>query len=364
MDNQGPTAPLPYRVPPPPPPPTPIMRDPEPIYTDLPLAPPVAPIAPRKTAGKGWNWGWFWRGVTLVAVIIAILGILLVHRASDFGAAISNQTPFSTQLGNGRVSLVFLGYGGPGHDGPYLTDSLLVLTYEPTTGKSALISVPRDLWVQVPPNSGNYAKLNTAFSYGVANGGFQTGGTLAANKVTDILGLTVPYFLSLDFTGFEQLVDRLGGVDINVPDDFVATLSPTYQGGTTFHHGMQHMDGARALLFARARYCTPAAEASDFARSARQQLLLRAIFGKVKAPGGWFAAPGIMDDLQTRINTNLSLRDLTTIFTHFDIDHATRIGLTNQNVLVDATAGGQDILLPRNGDWGAIRTYVQQQIGS
>jgi polyisoprenyl-teichoic acid--peptidoglycan teichoic acid transferase len=300
----------------------------------------------------------------LVLVVLGIFGGLLLHRATDFGKAISGQDAFSTQLGDGRVSMVFLGYGGAGHDGEFLSDSLLVATYDPATDKSALISVPRDLWVQVPPNSGNYFKLNTAFAYGVAHGGFTAGGQLAANKVSDILGMPITHWLSLDFTGFEELVNQLGGVDINVPDNFVATTSPTYSGGKAFHKGLTHMDGATALLFARARYCTPASEASDFARSARQQLLLKTIFGKLRTPGGWFDATGVMDDLQSRVHTDLSLRDLTTVFTHFDINHATRIGLSNQNVLVDAVSDdGQDILLPRDGNWDIIRSYVQSQLG-
>jgi LCP family protein required for cell wall assembly len=298
-------------------------------------------------------------------LVVVVLGLgLFIHRAADFGAAISNQSAFSSQLsGSGRVSLVFLGYGGPGHDGPYLTDSLLVFTYDHATGKSALISVPRDLWVQVPPNSGNYAKLNTAYSYGVATGGRYVGGALAAEKVTEVLGITVPYWISLDFTGFEQMVDQLGGVDINVPDTFNASLSPTYAPYTVFHAGEQHMDGAQALLFARARYCSPATEASDFARAARQQILMRALVAKMRSPLEWRAIPSIMDALQTRLATNLSMRDLFTIFIQFDFSNATHIGLTNQNVLVDAVSSdGQDILLPRNGDWGAIQQYVQQQL--
>ncbi|MBA3826574.1 MAG: LCP family protein [Ktedonobacterales bacterium] len=359
MDNQGPTAPLPPRVYSPP------VVVPAPIYTDpLPLAPPIAPLPPSPPPRGGWNWSWFVRGMLLVVLVMAIGLGLLWHRVSDFSRAVSGQDALASQLGDGRVSLVFLGYGGVGHDGAYLSDSLLVVTYDPATGKSAMISVPRDLWVQIPPGSGEYAKLNTAFAYGVAHGGIITGGNLAANKVTDILGVNVTHWLSLDFTGFAELVDQLGGLDITVPDNFVATLSPTYTGGQVFHQGLQHMDGTRALLFARARYCTPAAEASDFARSARQQLLLRALFAKVRSVGGWFSAPGVMDALQTRLNTDLSLRDLATILTHFDIAHATRIGLTNNNVLTDATSDdGQAILLPIGGNWGAIRAYVQQQLG-
>lgn len=349
----------------PPAPPRMPVAPPPPLYYP-PLAPPDQPPLPPAPGLPHPRRGgrWFRRGLLLATVALVIVLLLFVHRASDFGTAISTQAPFTTQLGrNGRVNLVFLGYGGAGHDGPYLTDSLLVVSYDPASGKSALISVPRDLWVQVPANSGQYAKLNTAYAYGVYHGGPNVGGALAALKVTEILGMNVPYWLSLDFTGFEQLVDKLGGVDINVPDDFVASMSPSHSPSWVFHHGEQHMNGTLALIFARARYNEPAAEASDFARSVHQQLLMKAIADKLRSPLEWRAIPGVMDALQPQIHTNLSLRDLTTIFRETDFAHALHFGLTNQNVLVDATsADGQAILLPANGDWNAIVHYVQTQL--
>lgn len=362
-----PTMPLPQ--------PTPAMVfKPEIARTTLPMpgyrppsAPPFVPnsppLPPNQLQRVGSGWRWFRRSMLLVLVLVVLMMSVFVHRAYDFGAAISTQSPFSSQLsGTGRVSIVFLGYGGEGHDGPYLTDSLLVLTFDHASGKSALISVPRDLWVQVPPSSGQYAKLNTAYSYGFYKGGPNLGGSIAAQKVSEILGINVPYWLSLDFTGFAQLVDKLGGVDINVPNDFHASLSPTYAPFTVFHHGVQHMDGAQALLFARARYNSPAAEASDFARSVRQQILIKALVSKMRSPLAWIAIPGVMDALQTRVHTNLSLRDLTTLFTQSDLAQALHIGLTNQNVLIDATVAGQAILLPAQNDWSVIVDYVQTQL--
>lgn len=346
---------------------------PEQPYPDLPpVGPPPpppfpGPARPLTENARRWArqvpWQWVRRaGLVLLVVVVVLLG-LLVHRAADFGAAISNQPSFSSQLpANGRVNLAFLGYGGPGHDGPYLTDSILVISLDRATGQSALISVPRDLWVQVPPNSGHYAKLNTAYAYGVQTGGAYTGGQLADEKLTEVLGMNVPYFISIDFGGFQSMIDAMGGVDLTVPDTFVASLSPNHYGARRFYAGPQHMDGATALLFARARYCEPPAEASDFARSLRQQILMRAIAAKLKSPLHWNAIPGVMDALQSRVVTNLSMRDLFTMFTSIDFGQAKHIALTNQNVLVDAVADGQDILLPRNGDWNLITQYVQQQL--
>ncbi len=309
-------------------------------------------------------WRWV-RRVALALCLLFLLGAgLLVHRAYDFGDAISTAAPFSTSLSTTtRNTVVILGYGGPDHDGPYLTDSILLISQNPQDGSTALISVPRDLWVQVPANSGNYAKINTVFSYGVSNGGRDVGGELAAQKVATVLGIPVPYWVSIDFTGFDKLIDQIGGVDINVPDDFSASLSPTYAPAVMFHSGQQHMDGATALLFARARYCQPAQEASDFARSARQQLLVRAIAARMRSPLAWGDLTGVMNALQPQVATNLSVRDLVAINLAANYATAKHIALTNQNVLDDSvSADGQDILVPHDGDWNPIQQYVQQQL--
>lgn len=308
------------------------------------------------------------RRVMLVLLIVCVIFLgLFINRLYQFGSAISTQPPFSTQTnwlgGTQRTNVAILGYGGPGHDGPYLTDSLLVISYLPTQSSTALISVPRDLWVQIPPNSGQHAKLNTAFSYGHDHGGTVAGGDLAAQKVSDVLGISVPYWVSIDFGGFRHLIDSIGGVDVNVATAFNASLSPTYAPARPFAVGTTHMDGATALLFARARYCTPASEASDFARSARQQLLIAAIAHKLQAVTSWPDLPSVMDALQSSVSSNLSLTDLWLMFTKAHFGQAQRIGLTNQNVLTDAqSADGQDILLPQKGDWNLIQQYVQQQL--
>jgi LCP family protein required for cell wall assembly len=302
-----------------------------------------------------------------------------------FGSAISPQSPLSTQTGwmsgLGRVNLVVLGYGGAGHDGAYLSDSLMVMSLVPTDRATTLISVPRDLWVQVPPNSGQYAKINAAFQDGVENGynpgfgqvapGRLAGGLEAAEKVTDVTGLDTPYFLAINFQGFRALVDALGGVDINVPVAFTAQYpindDPAINAGWKIIHfntGLQHMNGERAIEYARARYVlSPASEGSDFARSARQQLLIRAIINRLKSPSAWPGLSNALNALQGAIYTNLSLTDLTAFVLKLDLNHAAHVQLTDQNVLTDAqSADGQDILLPQNGDWDAIKTYIASQL--
>ncbi|HEV2403902.1 MAG TPA: LCP family protein, partial [Ktedonobacterales bacterium] len=243
----------------------------------------------------------------------------------------------------------------------------------PNGGATTMISVPRDLWIAVPGNTGAGAKLNTAYQDGLSGGyngepaGKTAGGDEAARVVSDIIGLPVRFWVTIDFTGFRKLVDALGGVAITVPTAFTAQYprndDPRIDPGwKTIHFsvGPQHMTGEQAIEYARARYVTdPVSEGSDFARSARQQLLIHAILGRARQVSAWPGLGGALDALQSSIYTNLSLTDLALFAEKLDATHASHIGLTDQNVLVDAqSADGQDILLPANGDWNAIKTYV------
>jgi polyisoprenyl-teichoic acid--peptidoglycan teichoic acid transferase len=318
--------------------------------------------------------------VVLIVIIAVAGGALGLHRAVDFGRAISPQPPLSVRpgfLSSDRVNLVVLGYGGGTHDGANLTDSLLVISLNPADGSTTLVSVPRDLWVQIPPDSGQYAKLNAAYQDGLQRGyagepaGRAAGGDEAAQKVGDVLGLDVPYWLTIDFSGFRGLVDALGGVDITVPTGFTAQYprndDPRIDASwktVTFKPGPQHMNGEQAIEYARARYVlSPASEGSDFARSLRQQLLLRAILDRARQVSAWPRLLGAADALQTSLYTNLSLMELTQFSRALDLTHATRVGLTDQNVLMDAQSDdGQSILLPASGDWNAIRQYVAGQL--
>lgn len=343
----------------------------------------------RGANGEGWRRGRRWSAARIaryslltVLVVVLALGAVAANRLYAFGKAISSQGPLTTQTGyvSGaqRVNLLVLGYGGGGHDGAYLTDSLMIVSLIPSTRSTALVSVPRDLWVQVPPGSSQYAKINTAYEVGLSNGygGYPPGklaaGALAARKVSDVTGLPITYWMTIDFQGFRKLVDTLGGVDVSVATAFTARYprndDPSIDAGwkvVHFNTGPQHMDGERAIEFARARYIEdPPSEGTDFARSARQQILIRAILSRARQVSAWPGIAGATDALQGALYTNLSLADLALVSEKMDFNHAHRIGLSTDNVLVNAqSTDGQDILLPANGDWNAVRNYVASQLG-
>jgi LCP family protein required for cell wall assembly len=314
--------------------------------------------------------------VRLALLALALLALVFGVRVAAFMAAVSTEPLWSAHFwplaGEHAANVLVLGYGGEGHDGAYLTDSLLLLHSDLPSGKTAQISVPRDLWVQIPPDSGRYAKINSAYAYGRGDGGDPVaGGRLVTTKVGQVTGLPTDRWVTIDFQGFRALVDALGGVDIEVERAFTAqypanddpTIDPSWT-TVTFAAGRQHMDGETAIRYARARYADIPEEGSDFARSQRQQRLAAAITAKLKRPTSWPRAFGIMGALQPALRTNLAPADLLILFLRADTGGATRIHLDDTNVLVNATSDdGQAILVPRNDDYGTITRYVQEQLG-
>jgi len=314
--------------------------------------------------------------VLLLVCIIGVLTISTAQRVLAFGSAISTQSPLSTQtsyMGTGdRVNLLVMGFGGGGHDGAYLTDSMLVMSLLPQSHHTTLISVPRDLWVQIPPGSGQYHKINAAYEYGSNNNAKPAdGGNAAAAKVSLITGLDVKYWLTINFQGFREFIDSIGGIDVYVPDSFTAnypanddpSINPNWI-KVHFSKGMQHMNGETAIRYARARYVLDnPAEGTDFARSARQQIMIKAALSKVKQMSTWPSLDNALNALQHTIYTNMSLADLMQFALKMDLTNAHRVGLSNQNVLASGTApDGEYILKPANGNWQAIVDYVKQQL--
>ncbi len=319
-----------------------------------------------------------------LAIVIVGFSAYTAQQVLAFGSAISPQAPLSTQTGymstTNRVNVLVMGYGGGSHQGANLTDSLIVMSLLPQSHHTTLVSVPRDLWVQIPAGSGQYHKINATYEFASNNGQDPVaGGNAAAQKVALVTGLDVKYWMTINFLGFRDLINSIGGIDVYVPDSFNAcypknddsAIDPSWI-KIQFNKGMQHMDGETAIRYARARepleVCGKGtsenqAELTDFARSARQQIIIRAALAKVKQVSTWPKLFNALTALRHTIYTNMSLADLAEFALNMDLNAAHRVGLSNHNVLVDSTSSdGQYILAPRNGDWNAIVDYVKQQL--
>jgi polyisoprenyl-teichoic acid--peptidoglycan teichoic acid transferase len=354
-----------------------------PAPTAYPYSQPGPQSQPRRHRRKGCMIGCL--GVLAALVIFAILAGTTISKVLAFGSAISTKAPLSTDTGymntSDRTNLLVMGYGGGMHDGAYLTDSMLIISVLPQSHHTSLISVPRDLWVQYPPSSGNYSKLNAVYELASNNNNNpQAGGDAANQKVSLVTGMQVNYWLTIDFTGFKKVIDSIGGIDVNVPDSFNAcypknddaSIDPSWI-KVQFDKGMQHMNGDTAITYARARepleVCGQGtsenlAELSDFGRSARQQIIIKAVLAKTKQISTWSHLYDAMGALQQTIHTNMSFADLSAFALKMDLTDpkAARIGLSNQNVLEDSQLNGQYILTAANGDWNAIPAYIQQRL--
>ncbi len=168
--------------------------------------------------------------LVLVVLVVAliIMSVVTSQRVLAFGSAISPQTPLSSQLSLGatRTNLLIMGYGGSGHDGAYLMDSNVVISLIPNNHHTSLISVPRDLLVQYPPNSGQFTKMNAIYTI-ASNGTARSiaGGDAVATKISLVTGLNVKYWMTINFSGFRDLINTIGGVDVNVQTLFQCLLS-------------------------------------------------------------------------------------------------------------------------------------------
>ncbi len=212
--------------------------------------------------------------------------IFVGQKTTFFGRIVSLIRGSSTTLlgeNLGQVNVLLLGIGGEGHDGPYLTDTMILAQIRPDTQEVVLTSIPRDYLVTLP--GGNDGKINQSFSDGyIKNHDWNAGGEAARQIVEKISGLTIPYFAVMDFSGFEKAVNQIGGVDVTVDRTFTDYTYPNsgigYLPPITFTQGPEHMDGTRALEFARSRHAA-GPEGSDFARGQRQQKIIEAFKQKV-----------------------------------------------------------------------------------
>ena len=204
---------------------------------------------------------------------------------------------------NDRINILLLGVGGPGHDGPYLSDTNIIVSIKPSTKEVALISIPRDLGIKI---EGRTNRINYADALGEEKNSGQ-GGDYARQVFAQSFNLEIPYYVRVNFSAFEQLVDAVGGVDINVDNPFVDYSYPgenySYQ-TVSFATGTQHMDGATALKYSRSRHGTNG-ESSDFARSRRQQKVIAALKDRLLS-FGTLSSPSTLQKIYSSISTNIA----------------------------------------------------------
>lgn len=281
---------------------------------------------------------------------------------------------------NDRINILLIGMGGKNHDGGYLADTIMLLSIKPSTKQIAMISIPRDM--AVPLENGVWRKVNSVNANAEAkNPG--SGGKVMIETLSDLLGTPINYYVRADFQGFINIIDEMDGVTVNVEntlDDYSYPImgqedNPNYY--SRFEHlhvdaGLQEMNGALALKFARSRYGV-GGEGNDFARARRQQLILQAVKEKLLSKSTLLKPAMIFrisSELSEHIDTNLSVSEILSLWDDYkDFKQSDLINKVIDNsptgLLVDQIGdGGAYLLMPKAGNYSEIKNFVQNIFGS
>jgi polyisoprenyl-teichoic acid--peptidoglycan teichoic acid transferase len=252
-------------------------------------------------------------------IIVGIFLFVLFGKAIVTGIQLSPflfQVIFNKEINlkktQARINVLLLGVGGGTHEGPYLTDTIIFTSLDAKNNKATLVSIPRDLWVD--DLTGPDKKINTAYATGESSK--KSGGIILSSAVVGkLIQRPVDYVIRIDFSGFVKAVDLLGGINVNVENQLddsqypisgkendvcghtdqelndlsmqVATASatsleafPCRYKHIHFDKGIQQMSGEQALEFVRSRHAE-GEEGSDFARSKRQEEIIKAVKDRV-----------------------------------------------------------------------------------
>lgn len=291
------------------------------------------------------------------------LPIISDMRRVMFGGDPANAAPVADDR---FLNFLFLGVGGDGHDGPQLTDTIIFASVDLKEKKLGFVSLPRDL--AYPLGGGRFEKINAVNAYAEQDHPGE-GASRTKDALATLLETRIDHVVRIDFKGFSEFIDAINGVDINVERGFSDAQYPTTDEKWTtisFKKGVQHMDGATALTFTRSRHGTNG-EGSDFARSARQQLVIMAVrekllslntLGDPKKLAALYAA------ISQNVQSDLSVWDMVKLASLAkDLSH----DRMTSNVLTDAEGGelvaanvnGAFMLFPRKPDWSEIRDIVK-----
>ena len=249
----------------------------------------------------------------------------------------------------------------PDEGAPMRTDTMILLSLDPSGQTLGMLSMPRDLWVPIPGKN-TTAKINTAYTIGSQTNYPGGGPQLAKDTVSSFIGRPVDYYVRVNFDGFREIIDLIGGVDINVPYTIHDEEYPTENYGVeTFHldAGLQHLDGATALKYARTRHGD-----SDYSRARRQQDIIRAVANKVlnagMIPQLLAKAPQLLVSAQNTIQTDIPIPtgvELAKLVNNSTMREIRQLVLDSHYGEETYSSDGQWILLP---DRAQVRTALDQ----
>lgn len=267
----------------------------------------------------------------------------------------------------GRINVLLVGLAGKNYPGANLTDSIIVASINPKTYQTALLSIPRDLYVPIPDTNSS-TKINALYARSQdkdASG--KSGIDDLKYAISDITGQPIDYYIALDFDGFKQIINELGGIKVQVPKDLHDERYP----GPNYSYeifdikqGLYTLDGDIALKFARTRHD----EDGDFGRAYRQQLILESARSKAFSLETILNIPELshlLDTLGEHLRTDIPLNELNSfvdlikkIDTHTTVNKVLDAGKPDSVMAVShVSLGGVRafILIPRTGNYDEIQ---------
>ncbi len=271
------------------------------------LAPVPMPRPPKKKRR------WLLRiGLVLLCLFVVLVGSFgffwvdppaLGWISQPFLPSASNVVPWN---GSDPINILALGEDQRYPGEKTHSDTIIVMTVNPSNGKVRLVSIPRDLAASVP-GYGEMSKIN--------EGNYLGGPRYEAYTIEHALGIPINYYVVLRFQTFKTVIDALGGVDINVDQKIDDPTYPALQGNgyapLHLNPGMQHMDGATALAYVRERHSYTT---GDEVRVQHQQQLISAMKSQALRPGTLFRLPAIYNAVRNAFQTNLPGSMLPVVF--------------------------------------------------
>jgi len=250
--------------------------------------------------------------------------------------------------GSDRVIVLVMGldYRDWEGEGPSRTDTMLLFTMDPSTHTAGVLSIPRDLWVNIP--GFDYGKINTAYFLGEAYDLEGGGPALAIQTVENLLDIHINYYAQVDFAAFERFIDEIGGVEVEVPYDM--TVDPLGPHNTvSLSQGIQSMDGPTALAYARNRDTI----GGDFDRAGRQQQIILGMRNRILSlemlPTLITRAPQLYQALASGVTSNLTLGEVISLALEaakVPEENITQRVIGPDQVSFSYSPEGMDILLP------------------
>lgn len=225
-------------------------------------------------------------------ILYALLALALfagAAAAAYFWVDTSLQRQSGVLSPQGRINILVMGVDERAGDAGR-SDTMMLFTVNPATREVSLLSIPRDTRVKIPGHG--YDKINAAYAYG--------GHTLAMRAVQDLLGVPINHYILINFQGFTNFIDALGGVDIDVEKRMYYT-DPYDNLEINLQPGRQHMDGRTAIQYVRYRD-----EEGDIGRIQRQQKFVQAVLAKAASPAVLSHIPALVQQVGSLIKTDMS----------------------------------------------------------